>query len=150
MTEIETRLANDLVTATRARSSELTVLRLLRAALHNESIAKKATGELTEQDVMTVCRRELKRRQEAAEMYLQGGRPELAQAEQAEAKVIEKYLPPVPPLDEVKQAMVQLKSELGLAGQSAVGQLTKAALEHFKGSVDGKTASGLAREILNQ
>ena len=150
MTEIERSLATDLVAATRARAPELLVLRMLKSSLHNAKIAKQSKEELTNEEVMAVLRRELKRRQEAASMYKQGGREELATTEENEAAVIKKYLPATPELDEVRQVIARLKQEQGLSGQQAIGPLTKATLAHFKGAVDGQTVSSLARELLSQ
>lgn len=150
MTEIESRLASDLIAATRSRAPELTLLRSLKAALHNEKIAKNVQQDLADSDVVAVFRRELKKRQEAATMYKQAGRAELANKEEEEIKVIAKYLPVAPPVEEIKKVLERLKQEQGLSGMQAMGPLTKAVMAHFKGSVDGQTVSSLAKEILNQ
>lgn len=150
MTEIERQLEADLVAATRGKLPELTVLRSLKSALHNERISKKVTGDLKDEDIVTVFRRELKKRTEAAAMYQKGGRHELEEAEKTEARIIERYLPKMPAPEEIKQVMLRLKQEQGLAGIQAMGPLTKAAVAHFKGAVDGKTISELSREILSQ
>ncbi len=148
MTEIERRLEADLVTATRAKSPELTVIRSLKSAIHNEHIAKK-TNTLVDEDVVSVLRRELKRRLEAAELYDKGGRPELAAKERDEANFISRFLPVSPETEEIVKTMRQIINELGLQGQQSIGPLVKATVAHFKGAVDGKTASQLAKEILN-
>lgn len=150
MTDIASRLEADLVAATRAKAEELTVLRLLKSALHNEKIAKQANDGLKNEEVLAVFRRERKKRQEAATMYEQGGRAELAAKEKSEAQVIARYLPAAPDIEEVKKVMVRIKQEQGLSGPQSIGPLTKAVLAHFGGAVDGKTVSELAREILSQ
>lgn len=150
MTEIERRLEVDLVAATRARSPELTVLRTLKSAIHNEQIAKQSADGLSMGEVVAVLRRELKRRQEAAQLYEQGGRPELAAKEKQEAAVISRYLPPTPSAEEIKKVMITLAKEQGWTDIKSVGPLTKATLTHFNGLVDGQTVSTLAKEILSQ
>lgn len=150
MTDIERQLEADLVTAARGRLPELTVLRTLKSALHNERIAKQASQGLKDEDVMAIFRRELKRRHEAAALYEQGGREELAGKENEEAAVIERYLPQAPSPDEVRKVLERIKQEQGLSGTQAIGPLTKAVLAHFKGTVDGQTVSSLARELLSQ
>ena len=150
MTELERQLEIDVVAAARQRSPELMVLRLLKSALHNEKIAKQAKGDLPAADVIAVLRRELKKRQEAAAMYKQAGRTDLATKEEAEVATIAKYLPPAPSREAILQVMQRLKAEQGLSGQQALGPLTKAVLAHYHGAVDGQTVSRLAREILNQ
>lgn len=146
MTEIEQRLEADVVTAARARAAGLTTLRSLRAALKNEAIAKRA--ELTSADVVTILRRELKRRQEAARLYEEGGRAELAHNEKIEAELIQRYLPQAPSAEDVATTAVRLKTEMGLEGAKAIGQLTKAILEHYGGTADGQSASSAARAAL--
>ena len=123
---------------------------MLKSALHNEKIAKKASDGLAETEVIAVFRRELKKRQEAAGMYEQGGRPELAAKERGEAEVIARYLPQGPNIEEVKKVIIRIKQEQGLSGAQAIGPLTKATMTHFQGAVDGKTVSDLVREILSQ
>ncbi len=149
MTEIESRLIADITTATRARAPKLTLLRSLKAALHNEKLAKHPTEELTEGEVLAVLRREAKKRQEAAVLYEHGGRAELADQEKSEAGVIKDYLPLAPSAEEIKKVLIRIKDEQGLAGAASMGRLTKAVLEHFKGTVDGQTVSALAKEILS-
>lgn len=148
MTEIIERLEADVAAATRARLPELTTLRSLKAALHNEAIAKRT--ELSAAEVMTVLRRELKRRQEAAKLYEQGARGELAAKEQAEAALIQKYLPQAPAAEELSATALRLKQELGLSGPQAMGQLIKALMEHYQGTCDGQAASAAARAALEQ
>ncbi len=146
MTEIQQRLDSDVAAAARARAAGLTTLRSLRAALQNEAIAKRT--ELASADVTAVLRRELKRRQDAAKLYLEGGRPELADKEAAEAELIRNYLPPAPPAGELEATAKRLRSELGLAGPQGIGQLTKAVIEHYQGAADGQSASAAARAAL--
>lgn len=146
MTEIEQRLDSDVAAAARARAAGLTTLRSLKAALQNEAIAKRA--ELAPADVTTVLRRELKRRQEAAKLYLEGGRPELAAKETEESALIQNYLPQAPTAEELEATAMRLRSELKLAGPQAMGQLTKAVIEHYQGAADGQSASAAARAAL--
>ena len=149
MAELDNRLTADLSAAARGKLPELPTLRLLRAALSNEIIARRAKAEvMNEADKITVLRRELKKRQEAARLYEQGGRAELAAKELAEAKVIERYLPALPEAQDIKQVAAKLKGELGLSGQAGLGQLTKALLAHYQGSIDGRQASEAARAAL--
>lgn len=144
---IEQRLDEDTKTAARAKSPELGVLRLLRAALHNEQIARR--GEpFGEAEVLLVLRREHKKRVEATQLYEQGGRAELAQAEREEAKVIERYLPASPAVEVIEAKARELAAELKLEGPKGMGQLIKALTAHFAGAVDGASASAAARKAL--
>lgn len=147
MEELEQRLEADTQAAARSRLPELGTLRLLRAALHNEAIARRGQAWGTA-EVLLVLRRELKKRQEAAQLYEQGGRAELASAERAEAQIIQRYLPASPSDEAVAAKAAELASTLNLAGPKGMGQLTKALTEAFAGAVSGQAASSAARRAL--
>ncbi len=149
MTKFEEQLEADITAAQRGRKPELGTLRLLKSAFKNEAIGKGAGLELTEPEVLGVLRRELKKRQEAAKLYAQGGRPELAASEQAEATVITGYLPPSPTASDIAATVKKFQAELGLSGPSALGPLTKAVLAHYAGAADGGTVSAAVRQALS-
>jgi len=146
---VSQKIEQAMKTAARARSADLATLRLLKAALQNEAIAFRGKGQtLTATDELTVVRRELKRRQEAAELYKNNNRPELAAREEAETKVLRRYLPPPPAIEEVRQTVKNLQQQLVLSGPAAAGQLIKAVLGYYQGAVDGSTVSQEVRRIL--
>ena len=147
MANVLSRIEEDLVTAARARAPELATLRLLKAAFTNERIAKRVPA-IEEADALAVLRRELKRRQESASMYDAGKRPELAQAERAEAAVISRYLPPAPDSAAGLAAAQELAVSMNLAAPSGIGPLTRALQERFGGGLDGASASQAARAAL--
>ncbi len=147
MADVLSRIEEDLVTATRARAPELATLRLIKAAFTNERIAKRVPA-IEDGDALAVLRREFKRRQESASLYDVGGRPELAQAERAEAVVISRYLPKAPDSAAVLTAAKDLAASLNLSAPSGIGPLTKALQERFGGGLDGASASQAARAAL--
>ncbi len=137
--------------AASARGEDLTTLRLLKAALQNEVIARRGQGkDLAAADELAVLRRELKRRLEAAQIYEANGRPELAAKERAEAEIITRYLPKLPTAAAVEEVVRKLQAELGLSGPAATGQLIKAVMNHYQGAADGQTVSQIVRQILIQ
>ena len=99
-------------------------------------------------DELAILRRERKRRLEAAEQFRGGGRPELAQQEEAEAKLIEGYLPAElddAELDAIVQAAI---AETGAKDPKDMGQVMKAVMARAGGRADGKRASARVREAL--
>ena len=99
-------------------------------------------------DELAVLRRERKRRLEAAEQFRDGGRPELADQEEAEARIIEGYLPAElgdAELDAIVQAAI---AETGASGPKDMGQVMKAVMARAGGRADGKRASARVREAL--
>ncbi|MBU1038931.1 GatB/YqeY domain-containing protein [Patescibacteria group bacterium] len=146
---ISERLVEDIKKAARGHSEDLQVLRMLKAALANEVISLRAQNkELTEANSMQIIRRESKRRKEAAQLYKEAGRVDLANKELAEDKVLVTYLPPAPALEDIKKQIIKLKNELALSQDKDRGKLTKAVLDYYQGSVDGGTVSALVVESL--
>jgi uncharacterized protein YqeY len=99
-------------------------------------------------DELAVLRRERKRRLEAAEQFRDGGRPELADQEEAEARIIEGYLPAElddAELDAIVQAAI---AETGARDAKDMGQVMKAVMAKAGGRADGKRASARVREAL--
>ncbi|MDD5710870.1 MAG: GatB/YqeY domain-containing protein [Candidatus Colwellbacteria bacterium] len=87
-------IKKNLVEALKSKdAAKVLTLRMLLAAIHNEQIAKGKANELKEEDVLGVLRREAKKRREAAEIYAQAGRGELADKENQELEIIKSYLP---------------------------------------------------------
>ncbi len=95
-----------------------------------------------------VIAKEIKRRRDAAEIYRKASREELASAEDAEAAILEGYLPKQLSLDELRPAVATLIAELGLSGPSSMGKLMPALMERFKGRAEGRLLSQVARELL--
>ncbi len=100
-------------------------------------------------DELAVLRRERKRRLEAAEQFREAGRSELAEGEEAEARIIEGYMPAE--LDDAElDAIVQVAiAETGATTPKDMGQVMKAVMAKSDGRADGKRASARVREALS-
>jgi uncharacterized protein len=99
-------------------------------------------------DEQAVLRRERKRRLEAAEQFRGGGRPELAEQEEAEAKLIEGYLPAELDDTELDAIVASAIAETGASGPKDMGQVMKVVMAKAGGRADGKRASARVREAL--
>ena len=131
-----------MTTAMKARDKErVGALRLVLSELQK---AAKDGGT----DELAVLRRERKRRLEAAEQFRDAGRPELAEGEEAEARIIEGYMPAE--LDEAElDAIVKAAiAETGAKDPKDMGQVMKAVMAKAEGRADGKRASARFREVL--
>ena len=117
-------------------------LRLLLSEL--QKAAKEGDG-----DEIAVLRRERKRRLEAAEQFRQGGRPELAERESAEATLIETYLPAELDDTELDAIIEEAVTETGAAEPKDMGRVMKVVMAKAGGRVDGKRASARVREALS-
>ena len=99
-------------------------------------------------DELAVLRRERKRRLEAASQFRDGGRPELAEQEESEAKLIEGYLPAELDDAELDAIVAQAIAETGATAPKDMGQVMKVVMAKSGGRADGKRASARVREAL--
>lgn len=118
MAELKSRLRSDLTKAMKSQDKLRTAtLRMVLAAIQTEEVSGKQAKELTDDEVLKVLARESRKRGEAAEIYTQNGRGEMAANEHAEARIIDEYLPT--PLTEaeladvVDTAIAQVAEQLG-------------------------------------
>jgi uncharacterized protein len=145
---ITDRIQTDLTAAAKARDKDrLAALRLILDALNKE--AKEARGELDEQREVAVLKRERKRRAEAAEAYRNGGRGEQAASEEAEAALIEEYLPAEISDEELEALVADAMSETGASSQKEMGKVMSAVMSKAGGRADGRRVSELVREKLS-
>lgn len=147
MAELKDRLRTDLTIAMKSRHKLRTAtLRMLLAAIRTEEIAGKESRDLSDDEVIKVLSRESRKRGEAAEIYTQNGRGELAATEHAEARIIDEYLPT--PLTEaevadvVDTAIAQVAEQIGeRPSMRQMGQVMKAATAIAAGKADGARLS---------
>jgi uncharacterized protein YqeY len=136
------QVRSDMTSAMKAGERERVVaLRMVLSELQKD--AKEGPP-----DEIAVLRRERKRRLEAAAQFRDGGRPELADQEESEARIIEGYLPAELDDDELDRLVTEAVQQTGAEGPSAMGQVMKAVLAKAGGRVDGKRASARVREVL--
>lgn len=132
----------DIVTAMKAgEKGRVGTLRLLLSELQKD--AKEGKG-----DELAVMRRERKRRLEAAEAFRGGDRPELADAEEAEAAIIETYLPAELSDDDLRALVTGAVGETGASSAKDMGIVMKATMAKVAGRADGKRVSALVQEAL--
>ncbi len=122
------------------------VLNMLKSAVKYRQIDKGQ--ELTDDDVIDVVRKEVKKRKESVEMYEKSGRMDLAEAERRELEILKSYLPPELSDDEIKEILVKIKEEQGLSGPADIGKMMKTAMQHLKGKADGSRVKKIAEEVL--
>jgi len=136
------RVKHDLTSAMKAGEKDrVGALRLVLSEL--QKAAKEGGG-----DELAVLRRERKRRQESAAAFREGGRPELAQAEEAEAQLITAYLPAELSDDELRAIVAEAVLQTGAQSPKDMGQVMKAAMPRVAGRADGKRVSALVQETL--
>jgi uncharacterized protein len=116
----------------------------LRLVLSELQKAAKEGGD----DELAVLRRERKRRLDAASQFRDGGRPELADQEESEARLIESYLPAELDDSELDAIVAAAVAETGASSPKDMGQVMKVVMARSGGRADGKRASARVREAL--
>jgi len=146
--EILTQIEKDYSQAFKAKN-ELVVLTLrgIKSAITNAEIAKNREA-LTDDDIIKLLRTEVKRRKEAAELYLQGGRPELAAKEKKEAEVIIKYLPAEISADDIDKKITEAIAKTGATGVADTGKVMGLVMKELGGAADGKVVGELVKIAL--
>jgi len=143
------QIQKDMVAAMKAREeAKLDAIRMIKAALQKHEIdGMKPLDEQTELQVLTTL---IKQRREAADMFRKGNRPELADKEEAELKLIESYMPAAPSEEEVDAAIAAAMSETGITALKQMGLVMKAAQGKLAGKrVDGRALSDRVRSKLS-
>lgn len=152
VSSLKDRLQADLTVAMKARDSVTTsTIRMLRTAITNAEVAGDAAAELSDAQVIAVIQGEAKRRAEAAEVYQQAGRDELAAKERAELEVIQRYLPAAMSDDELGAIVdeeVARAAEQGVAGPKAIGVVVKAVRERAGAGADGARVAAAVKARL--
>jgi len=142
------QIQKDMVSAMKAREeARLGALRMIKTALQKHQIdSMKPLDEQTELQVLNML---VKQRREAADMFRKGDRPELADKEEAELKLIESYMPSAPTDAEMDAAIAAAMAETGVTALKQMGVVMKAAQAKLAGKrVDGKALSDRVRAKL--
>ena len=103
---------------------------------------------LDQPDELAVLSRAVKSRRDSIKSYVDGGRQDLADKEQAEIEVIERYLPKQLSEDETREAISAIIQELGLSSKKELGTVMKEIKARYPGQVDGRLASSIAGQLL--
>ncbi len=137
------RLQSDLNVSRKAQDKPLVLLlgTIISDARNREIELKR---DLTDDDVVDVLRKGIKKRRESIEMYDKGGRADLANTERAEVESLGKYLPAAVSDDEIRAAVVAAIS----GGAANIGAVMGKVMGQFKGRAEGGTINAIVREEL--
>lgn len=127
----------------------LMVMRGLVSAIRNREIELRGQSkEMVEQDEIAVVQKELKKRKEAAELYRQGNREDLASKEEVEAAIVETFLPAMLSAEEIKKLVEEAIAETGAASAQDFGKVMKAVTAKTQGRAEGSQISAMVKEKL--
>jgi uncharacterized protein len=125
-------------------------LRAIKAAIIVAKTAEGAGGELKEEDETKLLQKLIKQRKDSLEIYRKQDRPDLAQKEEEEIAVIEKFLPKQMSHAELKDALSVIISQVGASSPADMGKVMGVATKQLSGQADGKAISAAVKELLSK
>jgi uncharacterized protein YqeY len=144
---LKERIDADYKTAMKERDAlRVSVLRLLRSAIHNAEIDRQRA--LTDDEILGVIQSEIRKRRESIEAFQQGGRADLAEREQAELAILETYLPQPLSRAELEALVRETIREVGALSVRDMGKVMAVLMPKVRGRADGREVNELVRQLL--
>jgi hypothetical protein len=125
----------------------VSVLRMLRAEIKNREFDQPAA--LDDAQIVAIIRSQIKRREEAAEGFAKGGKPDMAAQERAEGEMLKTYLPPAFSEAELDELIAVAVEEAGARGPGDLGKVMKVLMPRVAGRADGKLVNERVRRALS-
>lgn len=145
---IKTTIQGDIVTALKSHDqTSLSVLRLLISGIKNIEIDKK-TDSLSDEEVISFIQKQVKQRRESMALYAKGGRLDLADNEEKELPILNKYLPQQLSGEEVNEIIDKAIAGLGQVDQKDFGTVMKKVMELVRGRAEGNVVADLIKQKL--
>jgi uncharacterized protein YqeY len=146
---LKERLMADLKDAMRSQDTHRKdAIRMVRAAIVNKEIELRR--EVTDAEVEQLISQEVKRREEALQLFKQAGREDLITKEQIELQILQSYLPEQLSQEEIERVVQGIVAELGAKDRSQMGPVMRRAMEELRGRADGRLVNDIVRETLNK
>jgi uncharacterized protein len=146
---LEQKIMAELKTAMLAKDEKaLRSLRAIKAAILLAKTSGTNSGEISEDDEIKLLQKLVKQRKDSLEIFTQQNRADLAQKEQEEIEVIEKFLPKQLDGEELKAIIAGIIAETGASSPADMGKVMGVASKQLAGKADGKTISAVVKELL--
>ncbi len=148
---LKEQLTEDLKEAMRAKDQDrMTAIRMLKAAISNYEIARTDPKNpqhgqpVTEADLTRVVENQIKQRRDSIELYQKGNRPELAAKEEAEIRVLEKYMPQQMSREQIRAEVEKVMADLGTR---EFPKVMRESASRLKGRADGRLVNEVVKEM---
>ena len=143
------RVSEDIKTAMKAKDKvALDTLRHIKKVFLEAKTAPGANDTLNDADALKMIQKLTKQSKDAAEIYVQQGRPDLAEDELAQVKVMEAYLPKQMTPEELEAALKEIIAETGAEGGKDMGKVMGVASKKLAGLAEGRAISAKVKELL--
>jgi len=128
----------------------LETLRAIKAELMTAETATGASGEVNEADEVKLLMKMLKQRKDAAAIYVEQGRADLADDEIAQTKVLEKFLPQQMSKEELESAVMTIIEKVGASGPADMGKVMGVTSKELAGKAEGRLIADTVKALLNK
>lgn len=128
----------------------LDALRGVKKEFLEAKTAPGSNGELPDDRALQILQKLVKQRKESADMYRSANRPELAEEEMAQCRVIEGYLPAMMSEEELNKALEAIIAEVGAEGPKDMGKVMGVATKRLAGKAEGRAISATVKTLLNR
>ena len=125
-------------------------VRAIKAAIILAKTSEGSGGELKEEDEVKMLQKLVKQRKDSLAIYQQQNRADLAQKEQEEIEVIERFLPKQLNAGELKERLAEIISSVGASSPADMGKVMGVATKQLAGLADGKAISATVKELLSR
>jgi uncharacterized protein YqeY len=152
MSDLRTTITNDMKLAMKAKDTlTLFTLRLINAALKDKDIEIRVAGEgeVTDGDVLTVMQKMIKQREESSKTFRENDRAELADKEDAEIAVVNKYMPQELEGAELDEIIEKAVADSGAEGPRDMGKVMAILKANYAGKINMGTVSGVVKQKLS-
>ena len=139
----------DLKTAMKSKNEAVTgTLRMLKAAIKNKEIEKKAKS-LSEEELLEIIQKQLKQRKDSISDFEKASRQDLVQKEKAEVSILEQYLPRQLSDEELKVIVQKAVQSIGAKSKADMGKVMKEVMPQIAGKADGKRVNQAVASLLS-
>ena len=147
---LEQQIQEDIKAAMKAKDAvAMAATRAIKGEILLFKTSENGAKDVTDGDILKMIQKLVKQRRESAEQYVAAGRKDLADNELAEVAVMEKYLPKQLSVEEVKAKVQEIIAQVGATSIKDMGKVMGAANKALAGLSDGRTISGIVKELLS-
>ena len=147
--ELFEKVSKDIVAAMKAKDKvSLEALRNIKKVFIEAKTAPGANDTLDDAAALKILQKLAKQGHDSADLYTQQNRPDLAEAEMAQVKVIESYLPKALSAEEIEAAVKEIIAQTGAMSIKEMGKVMGAASKQLAGKADGKAISDIVKKLL--
>ena len=142
------RITDELKGAIKAKDEiRISCMRMLKADLKNRQVEKGS--DLEDREIENLVSSLIRKGQEAAKEFREGGRLDLAEKEEEEVRIFYEFLPEQLDSADIEKKIKEIISELSASGSADLGKVMKAAMAQMAGRVQGKEVNEIARKLLS-